>query len=85
MHMTVFNFNKATTGEDLQRQLLLRQQIRLFQQLAMILRHLSERVTWENLTLPERRAMQRELASLKKTTQATRHRLKTLGKSASRL
>lgn len=69
-------FVKASTGEDLQRQLLLRQQIRLFQQLAAIVRHLSERIAWESLSLPERRVMQRELASLKKTAQTARHRLK---------
>ena len=74
MHQTIFA--KASTGEELQRQLLLRQQIALFQQLAAILRHLSERITWESLTRPERRAMQRELASLKKAAQSARHRLK---------
>ena len=69
-------FSKATAGEELQRQLLLRQQTALFQKLATVLRHLSERIAWERLALPERRLMQRELAALKKTAQAARQRLK---------
>jgi hypothetical protein len=74
MHSNVFA--KAATGAELQRQLLLRQQIALLQQLAAMVQHLCERIAWESLTLPERRAMQRELASLKKTAQAARQRLK---------
>lgn len=52
------------------------QQLALFQHLVLILRHLMERITPGEMSLQERRNLQRELAGLKKATQSTRHRLK---------
>lgn len=68
------------TRKALQQQLLT-QQITLFQHFSTILRGLSERIIGQDLSLSERRLMQRELATLKKATQSARSHLKTSLKS----
>lgn len=52
------------------------QQITLFQHFSTILRGLSERIIGQDLSLLERRLMQRELAALKKAAQSARSQLK---------
>lgn len=51
------------------------QQLALFRHLAGLLKNLSAGIQETSLTPPERRAFQRELAGLKKSAQAARHRL----------
>ena len=66
----------AVSSPKSRRAQLIAHQLALFGHLSLILRHLLERIGLDDLSPIERRALQRELAGLKKAAQSTRHRLK---------
>ena len=67
---------QAASSRKSRRSQLIAHQLALFGHLSLILRRLMERIGLHDLSLVERRALQRELAGLKKAVQGTRHRLK---------